>query len=290
MTNPIPIFLCLLVGTAFLALFLYNKFFFKAPVIPNTLKVTVLSCELSQSRMALNMRKDNCPYELYDVIYSFVDKEGNEITTMETRKYREKIGETKDMIIVRKGNGHQELEELTTNVPQHIWIYAAISAIAYTLLIFFFLNDIYPNFLKNLKDSAVAIGIGLCFVAGSVAMFEKFQNYKQLLFDEKTTVSYDAEFFKLTPVINKKGKPTKNVTATYKYIDGEVEKTFVDDVIFRPKKEQVEGAKVKIYLDKQTGKLLRVENALSYRTAGAAMMTCGVAMIAISVVTAITGF
>lgn len=283
-----PVVLCLLIGTMFLVLFIYNKFFFKPPVIPNTIKAKVISCGLSQSRMALNMRKDNCPYDLYDIVYEFEDKEGNVIQTMETRKYRENVGEIKEMIISRKGNGHQELEELTTSKPTHIWIYLALAIVAYCLVVFFFLIQTYPDFMINLKKSGLSLVIGLAFIVGAIATFEKFNAYKLLLLDTKVTSQHDAEIFKMTPVLNKKGKPTKTVTMTYKYIDGDVEKIFEDTVYVRPRKEDIIGTKTKIYIDKQTGRLLRLSTALSYRTAGAAMMTCGASMIAVSIVTAIT--
>lgn len=271
--------LCLLVGTLFVILFLYNKFFWKPPKIPNTIKATVIECKLSESRLAKKMREDNCPYNLYDVTYEWIDKNGETVQAMETRKYREEIGETKDMIIERKSNGHQELLELTTGSTQHLWIYLAIGLTAYAFIGFFFFNDMYPAFIPNLKKMGLPIIIGFWFLIGAMFFFEKFTMYKKLLLDTKVTQKFDATIFKITPVLKKNGKPSKYSTLTYKYTDNEVEKIFEDDEKLKLKKGIKIGDKKEIYIDKKTGELMRLQTALSCRTAGAAMTTVALCLI-----------
>lgn len=280
--------LCLLIGTVFIFLYLYNKFFWKAPKIPNTIKAKVIDCKLSESRLAKKMREDNCPYNLYDVTYEWVDKDEQTIQVMETRKYREEIGEIKDMIIERKGNGHQELIELTTGKARHLWIYLAIGLVAYAFIGFFFFKDMYPLFIPNLKKMGLPIVIGFAFLTGAMFFFEKFGMYKELLLDSKVTQKFDATILKITPVLKKNKKPSKYSTLTYKYIDNEVEKTFEDDEKLKLKKGTKIGDKREIYIDKKTGELMRLQTALSCRTAGAAMMTVGLSMILIFFIRAVT--
>ena len=281
--------LCVLVGTVFIALYLYNKFWYKAPVIPNTIKAKVVDCILSESRLAKKLRAEDCPYNLYDVTYEWEDKTTGEIVqAMETRKYREEIGLVKDMIVERKGNGHQELVELNVKEPHHIWIYLAIGAVSYAFTGFFYFQERNPEFITNLKNNGLLILVGFGLLIGAMFFFEKFNIFKNLLLDEKVTQKYTAEIVKITPAIKKNGKPSKtNSILTFKYIDNEIETTFEDYTPLRLKKGTKVGDTREIYIDKKTGELLRLQTVLSYRKAGATAFTCGMSAIAIALVTTI---
>lgn len=284
----IAITLCLLVGTVFVALYFYNKFFFKPPVIPNTIKAKVVDCVLSESRLAKKMRAEDCPYNLYDVTYEWEDKTtGETIQVMETRKYREDIGVIKDMIIERKGNGHQELVELNVKEPHHIWIYLAVGLVAYAFIGFFYFQDKNPDFIINLKNNGLLIVVGFGLLIGAMLFFEKFNIYKKLLLDEKVTKKYTAEIAKINPVLKKNGKISKYNTLTFKYIDNEQEIVFEDHTPLKLKRGTKIGDTRDVYMDKKTGDILRLQTALSYRKAGATALTCGASAIAIAFVTTI---
>ena len=280
--------LCLLVGTVFIALYFYNKFYYKPPVIPNTIKAKVVDCVLSQSKLAKKMRADDCPYNLYDVTYEWEDKtSGETVQVMETRKYREEIGVIKDMIIERKSNGHQELIELNVKEPHHIWIYLAIGLVSYAFIGFFYFQEQNPEFIINLKGNGLVMLVGFGLLIGAMLFFEKFNIYKNLLLDEKVTKKYTAEIVKINPVLKKNGKPSKYNTLIFKYTDDGKETTFEDPTPLKLKKGTKIGETRDVYLDKKTGDILRLQTALSYRKAGATALTCGASCVAIAFVTTI---
>ena len=222
--------LCLFVGTIFLVLFFYNQYFYKPPVIPNAIKATVINCEMSKSRVAENLRKDNSGIELYDITYSFQDKEGNTIETVETVRYREDVGTVKDMIIVRKTSGHKELQEIEIQKPRSIWFCFVMFIVMYLLTFFFFITDMYPMFLLNLKYYGLQIIASMIFFAVSVFAFEKRRAYLDLINNPKQVNKFEAEIFKNNEY--KVGKKTK-YSPVYIYEENGVQKQYELERMFK---------------------------------------------------------
>ena len=140
--------LLLIVGTLLIGVFFYNEFYYKKPVIPNSIQATVKKCELSQSRVAKKIREEekDKPYnqfELYDITYEFVDLNGDTVQTVETVRYREDVGTIKTMVIERKRNGHKELKEVDLSKPKGNYFFLVGGLVAYLLIVFFSLQMLH---------------------------------------------------------------------------------------------------------------------------------------------------